>query len=68
MDMVGWAELIEQRDVWQQGKQYQRMEGIMSACSLPANLLSICTWNAPFTNVWVQKIGDTAVENGPASI
>ena len=43
-------------------------EGTMSASSLPANLLSICTRNVPFTNVWVQKIGDTAVANGPASI
>ena len=65
MDMVGSAELMEQRDVWQRGKQYQRMEGIMSACSLTADLLSKCTWNVPFTNVWVQEIVDTAVATRP---
>ena len=33
-----------------------------SACSLPADFLSKSTRNVPFTNVWVQKIVDIAVE------
>ena len=40
----------------------------MSACSLTADLLSKCTWNVPFTNVWVQEIVDTAVATHPVTV
>ena len=39
----------------------------MSSCSLLAELLPKGTRNVPFTNVWVQKIVDIAVANGPVS-
>ena len=40
----------------------------MSACSLTADLLSKCTWNVPFTYVWVQEIVDTAVATHPVTV